>query len=184
MKTFPAVPVLAEPTAAQQGEIAASRKTEGEARESKPDMSQRDYTERDSRGGRETLYEPQRRSGSGPTALGCPHKNGTQQPHAMRREGSNRCCSPSKRWVFTWRVEPPEGVVSGRFGSTVLFVAYSPLVRQWYWICPTGEEKISEPSMLLLDEEWARKHPSKTFIKPEKKIAIRRKRAQQLVLNL
>lgn len=89
-----------------------------------------------------------------------------------------------KSWIFTDRVEPPSGVVSGRFGASVMSVAYSRLLRQWYWIYPGGgEEKIAQPQMLFLDEEWARANPAKNFSpKVENPLAIRRPRAEQLLL--
>lgn len=86
-------------------------------------------------------------------------------------------------WILTGRVEPPTGVVSGRFGASVMFVAYSKLLRQWYWIYPGGEEKIPEPQMLFLDEKWAREHPSKNFSpKLEKASCIRRKKGGEQML--
>jgi hypothetical protein len=89
-----------------------------------------------------------------------------------------------KLWIFTQRVEPPTGVVSGRFGASAMFVSYSHLIKQWYWVYPGGEQKIEQPQMLFLDEEWAREHPSKTFSpKVEKPSCIRRRKgAEQLLL--
>jgi hypothetical protein len=64
-----------------------------------------------------------------------------------------------------------------------MFVAYSRFLRQWYWIYPGGEEKIAEPQMLFLDEEWARANPAKNFSpKRENPLAIRRGKSEQLVL--
>ena len=90
-----------------------------------------------------------------------------------------------KRWVLTGTIDPGKltGVVSGRFGSSVMFVAYSRLLRQWYWIYGGGEEKISEPTMLFLDDKWCAAHPAKIFLpRSEKSVAIRRKRSEQLML--
>ena len=90
-----------------------------------------------------------------------------------------------KRWVFTSRIEPANlaGVVSGRFGSNVLFVSYSRLLRQWYWVYPGTAEKIAEPQMLFLDDLWAREHPrEKSVVRREKPLAIRQQRAEQLML--
>jgi hypothetical protein len=88
-----------------------------------------------------------------------------------------------KNWVMTASVDPPEGVTSGRFGAAVMFVSHSRLLRQWYWVYPGGAEKIPEPQMLFLDEEWARANPAKNFSpKVENPLAIRRPRAEQLVL--
>jgi hypothetical protein len=113
----------------------------------------------------------------------------------MRKTGFGEISNPSlhaeeketqeamKHWTFTARVEPPTGVVSGRFGGSVMFVAYSKPLHQWYWIYPGGEEKIAQPQMLFLDEEWARAHPAKNFSpKVEKPLAIRQRKAEQLLL--
>jgi len=67
-----------------------------------------------------------------------------------------------------------------------MFCAYSKLLRQWYWIYPGGEEKIAEPPMIFVGEEWAREHRnlsgSGKRIKVEKPLAIRSKKPQQLLL--
>jgi hypothetical protein len=98
----------------------------------------------------------------------------------VRSEGA----AEVKRWVFTARIDPGDlgKVVSGRFGSSVMFVHYSRFTG-WHWIYPGGEEKIAEPEMLFLDPEWCEAHPAKVF-RPlsEKKVAIRRKKEDQLLL--
>jgi hypothetical protein len=88
------------------------------------------------------------------------------------------------RWIFTSRIEPRdlEGIVSGKYGSTVMFVAFSP-VTGWHWIYPGGSERVSEPPMLFLDEQWARAHPRRsTVIHRENPRRIRKKKAEQLNL--
>lgn len=62
------------------------------------------------------------------------------------------------RWIFTSRIEPSsiKGVISVRFGASVMFAAYSRALRQWYHVYPGGEEKIPEPQMIFVDEELAR----------------------------
>jgi hypothetical protein len=88
-----------------------------------------------------------------------------------------------KQWIFTFRVEPPAGVVSGRFGNSVMFVAYQRLTDQWHWIYPGGAEKIEEPQMLFLDETWVREHPSKKNRgRRENPLAIHKSKAEQLQL--
>ena len=91
-----------------------------------------------------------------------------------------------KRWTITATIDASklDYVVLGRFGSSVMDVAYSKLLDQWYWVYPTGEERIAEPQMLYLDEEWARANRSleKTPLKRENPIDIRRKKVEQLLL--
>lgn len=78
-----------------------------------------------------------------------------------------------------------KGVVSGRFlgdielSGSVLFVSYSHVTRQWYWVYPGGEEKIDEPQMLFLDDAWA---VVNRLLTPSVKPLIPRKRDQQLNL--
>jgi hypothetical protein len=87
-----------------------------------------------------------------------------------------------KRWILASRIEPPDHTVSGRFGSSVMFCAYSRFLDQWHWIYPSGMEKISEPHMLFLDEAWAREHPRKDPVRrSENPLAIHRK-SEQLLL--
>jgi hypothetical protein len=91
-----------------------------------------------------------------------------------------------KRWILTSQIEPGEleGTLSGRFGSSVMFVAYQRLLDQWYWIQPNGiEERIAEPEMLFLDSDWARDHPRKTPVsRRENPQRIRKGKAEQLRL--
>lgn len=64
-----------------------------------------------------------------------------------------------KNWVFTFRVDPPTGtVVSARNGGSVFFAGYSRLLRQWFMVYPGGEEKIDEPQMLFVEDEYAKAH--------------------------
>src|SRR5215475_9685086 len=91
------------------------------------------------------------------------------------------------RWILTGRIDPAAipGVVSGRFGASAMFVAYDRLRAQWMWIYPGGEEKIAEPQMLFLDENWAREHPGKKSRgRRENPLAIRRQKSEQLVFDL
>jgi len=63
-----------------------------------------------------------------------------------------------------------------------MFVSYSHLIRQWYWIYPGGEEKIAEPQMLLLDEEYARAHRlEKSSPRRENPLRIRKSKNEQLL---
>ena len=85
----------------------------------------------------------------------------------------------SKHWTLTFRVTPPNEVISARFGGSVFFAAYSKWLRQWYLIANGTEEKIEEPQMLFLDEEYVREHPSNRFSQiPSKKIRQARRQAQ------
>ena len=89
-----------------------------------------------------------------------------------------------KRWVFTFRIEPSEleGTVSGRFGQSVMFVAYSKY-SGWLLVSGSSLEKIAEPEMLFLDPEWARQHPRKSPApRRENPIKIRKQKAEQLCL--
>jgi len=64
-----------------------------------------------------------------------------------------------KIWVETRTVDYPEGTVSGRFGASLLFVGYEPLLKQWLWLQPKGVvERIAEPPQIFMEEEWVRQH--------------------------
>lgn len=91
-----------------------------------------------------------------------------------------------KKWFETRLLEPPQGVVTGRFGSSVMFVAFDKWRQQWQWIYPGGSEKIAEPAHIFVDEEWALAHILATpRAKLEKRVNIRRKKgAAQLELEL
>jgi hypothetical protein len=92
-----------------------------------------------------------------------------------------------KVWVDTNTVEQPTDVVSGRFGSSVMFVAYDRLLRRWYWLQPKGvSEKIPEPQQIFVEKKWARAHKLKTpRAKFDKPTRIRRpKGVQQLTFEL
>jgi len=90
-------------------------------------------------------------------------------------------------WIETRLVDYPEHTVSGRFGASVMFVAFDRLLRRWVWVQPGGvEERIAEPSHIFVDEQWACEHlletPRAKLDKPSK---IRRKKAaQQLAFEL
>ena len=91
-----------------------------------------------------------------------------------------------KRWTITATIDVSklDYVVLGRFGSSVMDVAYSNLLDQWYWVYPTGEARIAEPQMIFVEEEWARENLSleKTPLKRENPLAIRRNKCEQLLL--
>jgi hypothetical protein len=90
-------------------------------------------------------------------------------------------------WIETRTIEPPHNVtISGRFGASVMFVAYSRLLRQWYWLQPNGiEEKIAEPPLVYIDADYVAKH---TLAKPRARRDtpqhIHRKRSAQLLFDL
>jgi hypothetical protein len=89
-----------------------------------------------------------------------------------------------KRWVFTWRVAPPVNqTISVRFGSSVMFGAYSKFLDQWYMVVPGGTfEKIAEPPMFFCDEEWAATHKRDFAEHPrrENPLRIRARKVEQL----
>jgi len=89
-------------------------------------------------------------------------------------------------WVETRLIEPPEHTVSGRFGGSVMFVGYFKWLNEWRWLQPGGiEERIAEPEMIFVDEEWVRDH---TLKQPramrESKNIHRSKSAEQFLLGL
>lgn len=90
-----------------------------------------------------------------------------------------------KSWVFTSHVEPPTGVVTGRFGQSIMFVAYSRLLRQWYWIVPGGEEKIAEPEMLYVEQGVSSKlnHSNSSSYLMKSSKHIRQRKSEQLALD-
>jgi hypothetical protein len=91
------------------------------------------------------------------------------------------------QWIETRLVDYPTHVVSGRFGASVMFVAFDRLLKQWVWVQPGGvEEKIAEPTHIFVDEQWAREHLLET---PRPKLHTstrihRGKSDQQLALEL
>jgi hypothetical protein len=92
-----------------------------------------------------------------------------------------------KVWIETRTIEPPADVVSGRFGASVMFVAFDRWRQEWFWLQPHGiAERIAEPTHIFVDEEWAREHLLKTpRPKLDKTSKLRRKKgAQQLALDL
>jgi hypothetical protein len=90
-------------------------------------------------------------------------------------------------WISTSLIEPGdlEGTVSGRFGGSVMFVAYSKFTRRWLWIYPGGTEKIEEPPQLFLDPLWAAAHPrTSPVVQREKPTRLRKKKSEQLLMDL
>jgi len=93
-----------------------------------------------------------------------------------------------KQWVPTDTVDVTklEGVVSAKFGGSLLFVYYFKLGGWWEWVYPGGAEKIAEPPLLYLEEEWARTNRSLSatckYGSTEKSLAIRRKKCEQMML--
>jgi hypothetical protein len=87
---------------------------------------------------------------------------------------------------MTWRVEPPVNqTISVRFGSTVMFGAYSKFLDQWYMVCPGGTlEKIAEPPLWYCSNDWARGHQRDLAKHPrrENPLRIRAAKAEQLTL--
>jgi hypothetical protein len=65
-----------------------------------------------------------------------------------------------KCWVETRFYEPPPDVtISGRFGCSVMFVAYDKLLKRWLWLQPNGiVERIEEPPEIYIDESWIADH--------------------------
>lgn len=89
-----------------------------------------------------------------------------------------------KRWVLTWRVAPPiNQTISVRFGSSVMFAAYSKW-RGWLMVNGNYEEEIAEPPLWLCSDEWARDHQRDLAKHPrrENPLRIRRAKAEQLTL--
>ena len=92
-----------------------------------------------------------------------------------------------KVWVETRLIKPPEGTVTARFGSSVMFVAYFRALDQWRWIQPYSvEERIAEPEALFLDEDYVRNNMLTTArARRDKPTRIRRgKRSEQLLFEL
>jgi hypothetical protein len=91
-----------------------------------------------------------------------------------------------KEWIPTSQIEPAdlEGrTVSGRFGAAVMFTAFSS-VTGWHWIYPQGMEAISEPPLLFLEPQWARLHPRRSPVIHREKVGIRKRKTNQLLLEL
>lgn len=77
--------------------------------------------------------------------------------------------------------------MTGRFGASVMFVGYSRLTDQWYWLQPRSiAEKIAEPPELLLDDDYIANNMLTTpRARVEKKPRLRGgKRSEQLTLEL
>lgn len=92
-----------------------------------------------------------------------------------------------KEWIPTSQIEPADlerRVVSGRFGSSIMFVAFFQLTG-WQWIFGGGEKSIPEPPLLLLDPIWAKAHPRKSpIVHTEKPHLLRKQKTDQLTLGL
>jgi len=63
-----------------------------------------------------------------------------------------------KSWILPCRVHPPtDRVFSARNGGSVFSAAFSRVLNQWYMVIPgNGEEKIDEPQMIFVDDEYAK----------------------------
>lgn len=60
-----------------------------------------------------------------------------------------------KLWVETRLVRPPDHTVMGRFGASIMDVAYDRWLDRWVWVQPHGiEEKIAEPEFLFLEQDY------------------------------
>lgn len=91
-----------------------------------------------------------------------------------------------KKWIDTSLIEPADlkgQTVSGRFGGSVMFVAYSR-ISGWHWVCPQSMEAIAEPPELLLEPDWAKAHPRKSPLVERGKPRIRKRKSEQLTLGL
>jgi hypothetical protein len=88
-----------------------------------------------------------------------------------------------KSWHFSFRVQPPDNTVMGRSGGSVMDTYYDRLLDQWFLVAGGTLEKINEPQMIFVSDEYARQHHSNR-IAPENSKNIRqsRKRAVQLSL--
>lgn len=85
-----------------------------------------------------------------------------------------------KRWVFAFRVEPPPHTVLVRFGA-VVFDAFFSKWFGWQAVYPGGKtERIAEPDMMFVSEEWAKEHERKTFcpVRSTNKIRLSKKSEQ------
>jgi hypothetical protein len=91
-----------------------------------------------------------------------------------------------KVWIETRTIKPPEFTVSGKFGSSVMFVGYFKVLDEWRWLQPYGiEERIAEPEMIFVEKDYVDKHTLKTPRgRRNKPSHIRRKRADQLEFEL
>lgn len=87
-----------------------------------------------------------------------------------------------KRFVFTFRVEPPDYTVSAKSGGSVIFAWFSRVTGQWWHVIPGGSlERIPPPEMIFVDEEYDREHPADLSKAP--KVSHRQsKKAVQLSL--
>jgi hypothetical protein len=110
--------------------------------------------------------------------------------HLRRRRAYLHSCSKiplivMKRWIDTWRVEPPDHTVMGRYGASgasVMDVAYSHVTNSWYHVWGGHQKEIAEPQMLFLDEDYARKHARPNPVPPENSQGMRKKKQEQLML--
>jgi hypothetical protein len=87
------------------------------------------------------------------------------------------------KWVLTAQVEPPEDkTVSGRYGGSVCFVAYSKL-SGWRMLLGGGlTQKIEEPPEFFCEDEWAAAHVRKDFVERVKLPSCAKRKDTQLYL--
>lgn len=91
------------------------------------------------------------------------------------------------RWVITGTIDPTklEGVVSGRSGGSIMFVAYSRALRKWFWVIPRETEReIPEPEMILVDEQWRMDNFRSNPVQRESPPRVRKKKIEQLEFSL
>lgn len=88
-----------------------------------------------------------------------------------------------KHWVITATIDPSklEGVVSSRCGR---FVAYDKFLQRWIMVWGGGEKEIAEPSMIFVEEEWARANRdlSRKVERRENPFRVTKQKAEQLLL--
>lgn len=92
-----------------------------------------------------------------------------------------------KVWIETRLVKPPEFSCLGRFGCSMMQVAYWRMLDEWRWLQPYGiEERIAEPEALFLDEDYVANNLLETPRgRREKPTRIRRKKSgEQLSFDL
>jgi hypothetical protein len=88
-----------------------------------------------------------------------------------------------KRWIFSFRVEPPNHTVLAKSGGSGFDAYYDRLLEQWYLVAGSHMEKIEQPQMLFLDDEYAREH-ERDLAPPPKKSLRRSKKPVQMTLDL
>jgi hypothetical protein len=90
-----------------------------------------------------------------------------------------------KVWIQLSQVEPPVNttVLVESCGS-LFSAAYSKLLDQWYLVNGSYMEEIAEPQMLFLDSQWAKLHPRRSPVIHTEKPKIRRRKSEQILLDL